>query len=119
MKSIQRISLGLAVAGALMVSVHSAGIWLYHCSSNAACLASVYFGLSEEPASLPEFSFNNTAESTLATIAPTGLSWGDIHQIVFIVGLYALLFGGTLTILFKIIESRHQNIFAKHKKIHT
>jgi len=120
MKSMQRIAFGIAIAGAIMVSLHSSAVWLYHCASSSACVATVYFGLSESVSSLPTFSSHvNVAESAPMTIAGTSVLWSDIHQIVFIVGLYALLLGGMLIVLFKIIEPRHQNIFARHKSIRT
>lgn len=117
MKLVQRISFGVALLGALMVSVHSASTWLYLCSSGPLCLATVYFGLTDVNAPLPPVALTNeTALSTAETSTGTGFIWSEVHRIVFIVGLYALLLGGTIGVLMKVLEVTHLNVFSRRRK---
>jgi hypothetical protein len=104
-KNVARLLLG---AGAVMVSIHTAGILFMYCAADNQCMANVYFGVPEHNAQ-PLVSTFNTIPETTTTFVEAGQStlFSDIHAIVQVTGLYLILIGIVTLLLLEFTELKY------------
>ena len=93
----------LLFMGALMVSVHTAALTAARCTAGE-CMASVYFGIPPHTAELRMPEQYNTGLSTESYVNSPSVTFADVNVIVQTVGLYALLLGVVLVLMFEIAE---------------
>lgn len=115
--SFKRASQLLAIMGALMVSVHGAGVLFSFCQANSQCLASVYFGVpnSYVPTTSIDMVVSGSSSNVLTEDAPVTVAWSDMHGVVQVTGLYALVIGMLLYLLLGLKDMSFPNF--KPKKI--
>jgi hypothetical protein len=89
-----------------MVSVHAASVLFGYCAGDTGCTASVYFGLPTVPTLPPVTIDSSSSLTTTSYVSANVFAMRDIHALVQVTGLYALLLGVTVLILLEVAELR-------------
>lgn len=104
MFSIKRTALMLAGIGAIMVSVHGASVLMGFCVGDINCTASVYFGVPQTFEVPTVMISQNVSLSTPIMVSSSSIGLQDVHAIVQVVGVYALLLGVIMILLLELAE---------------